>query len=516
MLLLKFSGGGHFYRLHSTWKDHAHYYANGLPDRKKMMKTLARITLLWALALLSACGGSGGDSSTGSTTPVPLLNSIVVSPANVTIPMRNSQQLVVTANYANNTTAQPTTGVTWSTSNSAVLTVSTTGLVTGKSMGTETVTANYGGVLGSVKITVKGPYTAVASGGGHTIGRYADGSLVAWGANRSGQLGDGTATDIFIPTPVGSVTTWAAISAGEFHSLAVRSDGSLWAWGWDLYGQLGDGKSKDVWQPAKIGSATNWLVVSAGTAHSVGVTKDGKLWGWGRNFNAQLGDATMIGRSVPTLIGAAVNWLSVAAGATHTVGLQSDGSILTWGANDKSQLGQGAPTAAPAVCLASILGCVPGVNTGFKAVAIAAGMDHSLAIRDNGALIAWGSNAYGQLGDSSNTDVIFPALIGTDTDWAVISAGAQHSVAIKSDGSLWAWGSNDFGQLGNGTMDSYNYPVQIGTDKNWIAISAGKFHTFAIKGDGTLWGWGRSADGQLGNGSSGSLAAPVLRPTKLN
>ena len=79
--------------------------------------------------------------------------------------------------------------------------------------------------------------------------------------------------------------------------------------------------------------------------------------------------------------------------------------------------------------------------------------------------------------------------IGTDTDWAMLSAGGSHTVAIKKDGTLWAWGFNWWGQLGDGTNEDKNIPTQIGTDNDWAIVSAGMGHTVAIKKDGTLWAW---------------------------
>jgi alpha-tubulin suppressor-like RCC1 family protein len=103
--------------------------------------------------------------------------------------------------------------------------------------------------------------------------------------------------------------------------------------------------------------------------------------------------------------------------------------------------------------------------------------------------------------------------IGGDENWAVVSAGGAHSLGIKADGSLWAWGNNTEGQLGDGTLVNRLLPVQIGTARNWVRVAAGPWHTFAVRADGTLWGWGRNAEGQLGNGSSVSpVSAPVVMP----
>jgi hypothetical protein len=79
-----------------------------------------------------------------------------------------------------------------------------------------------------------------------------------------------------------------------------------------------------------------------------------------------------------------------------------------------------------------------------------------------------------------------------------VAAGGSHTVAIKADGTLWAWGRNQAGQLGDGTTEDQSSPVQVGTATNWLAVAAGHHHTVAVRSDGTLWAWGRNQSGQLG------------------
>ncbi|MCL2785890.1 MAG: hypothetical protein FWD81_01515, partial [Methanomassiliicoccaceae archaeon] len=134
-------------------------------------------------------------------------------------------------------------------------------------------------------------------------------------------------------------------------------------------------------------------------------------------------------------------------------------------------------------------------------VTIASGLSHSLGIRVDGTLWAWGLNTSGQLGDGTNVNKTAPVQIGTDTDWATVAAGSQHSLATKTDGTLWAWGNNGEGQLGFAPYITLNpTPVKVGADTNWASAVTGEFHSFAIKTDGALWGWGRNTVGQLGLG----------------
>jgi len=141
---------------------------------------------------------------------------------------------------------------------------------------------------------------------------------------------------------------------------------------------------------------------------------------------------------------------------------------------------------------------------------IAAGKCHTVALKTDGTLWAWGENMYGQLGDGTTTDRHFPVQIGFDTDWAEIAAGYGHTIALKTDGTLWAWGDNINGQLGNATTIEEHSPVPIGTDTDWAEIAAGGYHSIALKTDGSLWAWGANTYGELGNGSTIPRHFPVL------
>lgn len=135
---------------------------------------------------------------------------------------------------------------------------------------------------------------------------------------------------------------------------------------------------------------------------------------------------------------------------------------------------------------------------------------HSLAIKVDGTLWAWGSNFYGELGDGTNIiNRSIPTQIGNSSNWLSISAGdGYYSIALKTDGTLWAWGRNNLGQLGDGTISNKNIPSQIGTDNNWSQISTGDSYTIATKLNGSLWTWGSNVY-TLGNGLVQSSLVPI-------
>ncbi|MBI5206224.1 MAG: Ig-like domain-containing protein, partial [Candidatus Firestonebacteria bacterium] len=177
----------------------------------------------------------------------------------------------------------------------------------------------------------------------------------------------------------------------------------------------------------------------------------------------------------------------------HTIALKTDGTLWAWGGNKYGQLGDGTNTDKDTP---------EQIETGFTA--IAAGDSYTAALKTDGTLWAWGKNDYGQLGDGTYTDKNTPKQIGTG--FIAIAAGFFNAIALKTDGTLWAWGRNDYGQLGDGTYTDKNTPKQIGT--GYSAIAAGSLHTIALKTDGTLWAWGYNSFGGLGDGTNTDKNTP--------
>ena len=164
-------------------------------------------------------------------------------------------------------------------------------------------------------------------------------------------------------------------------------------------------------------------------------------------------------------------------------------------------------------------------NTGITLYAqwntelVACGNIHTIAMKSDGTLWAWGYNGGGQLGDGTTMDRSSPVQVGTAKNWAQVACGDSHTIALKTDGTLWAWGNNYNGQLGDGTTIQRISPVQVGTATNWAQVACGDYHTIAIKSDGTLWTWGWNIYGQLGDGTSGTLTqrnSPVQIGTDTN
>ncbi|MCL2547209.1 MAG: CotH kinase family protein [Oscillospiraceae bacterium] len=176
--------------------------------------------------------------------------------------------------------------------------------------------------------------TQVAAGREHSLAIDNRGRLWAWGANGSGQLGDGTFN--FRATPVHVMSTVAAASGGNGHTLALTMGGNVYAWGGNWDGQVGDGTWQNRNRPVRI--MQNATVISAGDWHSMALGSNGAVWAWGNNWDGQIGDGTFDNeRNRPVQV--KTNAIAIAAGGWHSLAVSSQRGLYAWGANWSGQLG---------------------------------------------------------------------------------------------------------------------------------------------------------------------------------
>ena len=344
--------------------------------------------------------------------------------------------------------------------------------------------------------------TAVAAGGAHTVALKGDGTVWTWGDNGAGQLGNGERIFTTTPLAISAGPGFAAVSAGGRHSLALKSDGTVAASGNNDYGQLGDGTSVSHTTFQPVSGITNVVQVSAGFYHSVARKADGTVWTWGLDYLGRLGTGPDTGDALtPAQVTTLANVVSVSAGGGHTLALRADGTVWAWGENTYGQLGDGTNDAR----------FFPVQVAGLTdVVEVSAGYDHSLARKRDGSVWAWGSNYGGHLGDGTTTDRSNPVRVVGLSGVVQISAGNTFSTALTSDGSVWVWGANYDAQLGDGTFDQQTVPERLSGLANVAQISAGFAHTLALKADGSVVAWGRNDVGQLGDGTLAERQSPVV------
>lgn len=288
---------------------------------------------------------------------------------------------------------------------------------------------------------------------------FQEGSLWSWGINNFGQLGisTGGAPDYARSVPItvsNASPQWNQVCAGTYSGYALTSDGQIAVWGSNIYGQLGINNSAtgNLYGLTLYGPTKSWRSLSNGATESMAaIGIDNSLWLWGRNESCQLGLGDVVDRSAPVeSFGQALNWKQVSMGWKHTAAIKTDGSL--W---------------------------------------------------------VWGSNAYARLGIGTfsypNPDIIVSTPVTTfagGNDWKSVSCGFGHVLALKNDGSLWAWGLNGYGECGvganPGTTPFISIPTQVEPSFTWVKADAGRYFSAGIKNNGSLWTWGRNSYGQLG------------------
>ena len=374
-----------------------------------------------------------------------------------------------------------------------------------------------------VQIGSETDWAAVACGSGFTLGVRQDDSFVAWGDNTYGQIGVGYPLARCVPTQVGSVGGWTGVSVNQNYGLGIRDDGSLWGWG---TGPLAQTQSGPFEAPVPVGSATDWSSVAAGNGYAAALKTDGSLWTWGSNDDGELGLGDADPRDTPTQVGGDTDWTVVSCGGglldagNHTLALKSDGSLWAWGNNEYGELGMGNAS------LGTDQAVPAQVAPGTQWQAVFAGDHCSYAIKDDGSLWAWGHNADGQLGLSDKVDRAVPTQVGSATDWKQLACGADadlgYALAVKSEGTLWSWGNDETWALGlpNGQVSDHLVPTQVGSASDWDAVAVGGSiaagHGLAVKYDGTLWSWGMNLGGQLGQGFYRSTFEPMQVGSQTN
>jgi len=316
---------------------------------------------------------------------------------------------------------------------------------------------NYSGQLGDGTTTdrynpvkIMDNVVAISAGSLHTMAIRTDGSLWAWGINDGGILGDGTTTDAHIPIKI--MDDVVAVSAGWTHTMAIKTDGSLWAWGRNHLGQLGDGTTMNRYTPVKV--MEDIIAVSAGQSYTMAIRSDGSLWTWGQNGSGQLGNGSpmhhycdngnilsIVYQHTPVQIMDDV--IAVSAGFAMSMAVQADGSLWAWGSNHFG------------VIVGDIIRVRPTpVKIMEDVIAISAGANRQVAVQSDGSLWMWGIGEDIDFWFDGYTTIDHQTPVRAFDDVIAVSVGISwrmntHTMAIRSDGSLWAWGENEFGQLGH-------------------------------------------------------------------
>jgi alpha-tubulin suppressor-like RCC1 family protein len=350
------------------------------------------------------------------------------------------------------------------------------------------------------------------------------GAVVCWGNNTSGQFGNGTLLPSSLAVPAaGDRNDVAQVAVGTNHTCIRRLDGSIECFGADASGQLGNGERRVRTSPTQVNSychtgQTNCSgfcfdlqsdaqncggcgnTCAAGQACNSGVCGCGvgltSCSGVCRNLAADVGHCGgCSGTGTVCSPGQVCNGgvcgtassTDLQAAGSLTCELSSSGSIHCWGT------GNGVTKNSPSL-----------VNAPTDAQAIGVGNGFNCAIRDSGQTVCWGTGGAGQLGNGASTDSTQPVVVAGLPDAVQVSAGYLHACAVRSGGKVACWGDNSYGALGDGTIASAAAPVPVTGITDAVQVVTGYYFSCALRGSGEVVCWGYNGYGNLGDGTATS------------
>jgi alpha-tubulin suppressor-like RCC1 family protein len=348
----------------------------------------------------------------------------------------------------------------------------------------------------------------VTAGSQHTCAWRADGSVLCWGANTRGQLGDGSTTLRVAPTTV-QIGGVSMVGAGGEHTCAVRN-GAVWCWGRNDSGQLGDGTTVDRTTPVPAGALTDAVKVVGGSAHTCVLRGNGRVSCWGANVLGQSGQASFANVTTPTALPQISTATDIAAGDSHTCVTLATGEVQCWGSNGSGQLGSNVaffsstPTTVEGITGAQRLGA-----GGSSTCAVTFS---SVQGQPDGQLFCWGDNANRQIGSPSfvggeSWSPVATPLVGI----AAVDVGGSFGCATELPIPLRCWGANGVGQLGIGSTGApVASPTLVAGLGGVSSLGAGGAHMCVVANNPpTVKCWGSNSAGQLGDGTTVDRSSPT-------
>ncbi|MEO8201513.1 MAG: Ig-like domain-containing protein [Gemmatimonadota bacterium] len=487
-------------------------------------------------AIITASHGGITTTDTVTVNPIPVA-SVAVSPQALHLGVGSEVQLsaVPEDSHGHAVLNRP---ITWSSSDSSVATVSSTGLVTGVAPGNVSIVAQSDSGNGASNIivdpdvvatTIVSPGTSSVGAGlavqltAITLGSNGDtlpGRNITWSSSTPGIASvdsNGLVTGAVAGTTTinatsegvsGSATitvvvnlAFPALDGGYAHTCSLTSTGGAYCWGLNLEGELGSGAfSTYSAVPVLVSGTSSFSGLYPGGKHTCALAQDGSAWCWGGNALGQLGRGDNLDSDVPAPVMGGLTFTAMTGGYSHACGLVASGAAYCWGSNSQGELGDGTTNPRNAPVLVS-------GNRIF--VTLSARGSHTCGITANGTTVCWGRNSDGELGDGTTSNRSTPVAVIGGQSFTSITTGAAHTCALTAAGTAYCWGDNSQAELGDGSMTNHSAPTAVTGGLTFQSIRARGTHTCAISGGGVAYCWGRNAAGQLGDGTTTDRTAPV-------
>lgn len=291
------------------------------------------------------------------------------------------------------------------------------------------------------------------------------------------------------------------LSVGYDYGCAVLLGGTIDCWGANSSGQLGNGTFTSSSALASVVGLRGVVQVATSAQDTCAVTSIGSVYCWGANASGQLGNGATVNLAAPALVQGVTNAVQVSVGTNYACALTSEGVVACWGANADGQLGNA--TTAPSSTALEVSGIT-------DATSVAASFSHTCALLTGGSVACWGSNEYGQLGSNASAIVSTPQVVSSITNVTALSLGYDSTCALRSDASVWCWGYNGDGELGRADVASSSSPLQVSGLPAIASLSTGAYGSCAVDVTGALWCWGYQSAGAMTSNVAPASYVPTV------
>lgn len=340
----------------------------------------------------------------------------------------------------------------------------------------------------------------VDAGNGHSLILDSNGTVWTVGRNNFGQLGIGSHENSPVPVKVEGLPKIWKMARGYDHSLALDYTGTIWAWGRNNYGQISTGEKYDYDTPQKLEFGIEFTEIEGGHWHSVAITKDSTVYTWGHNYWGELGNGTTEHSMYPVGVKTLNNngdtidlksIIEIKCVGYHTLARNANGEVFSWGSNEFGELGN---SKKKYESLAHKID-LP------KAKEVATGWHHSVVLDVDGNVWFWGEQHSKKNFKKENRTIKKPTLLKELSGIEKIACGSWHSLALDNKGQVWGWGKNNFAMLGTGDSTAVRKPIKLKGFTDVVEIGGGCFQTMAVTKSGDILTCGDNPSGQQGIGN---------------
>lgn len=422
-------------------------------------------------------------------------------------------------------------------SDTSIAVVSSTGVVSARSVGIVTITTTLGPATAATRLQVTpSPSRSIATGDFLTCALDVTGAAWCWGLGTSGQLGNGGSASSSSPVKVSGGLTFTQISAGGAMACGLTNKQSVYCWGSDFNGALGNGTSGSAANssvPVQVSSTQKFqaVVTGGGGFFACGLNVAGAAYCWGSNIGGALGtgDTVTANITVPTAVVGGATFRSISAGLTHACALTTAGTGYCWGraASGWSIAGNGSIASLPSPMA---------VGGGLTFSTLSAGALYSCGLTTGGAAYCWGLDRFGTSGiglsslagglSGPGAATVVPTAVqgGLVFQWLYADASnftfQKATCGLIAPGAAYCWGSNMNGAIGTTvamatcagtstiTFPCTGAPVAVATTATFAVLVSGSGQTCGITKTHTLLCWGDNTDGQVGDGTTTNRLTP--------